>query len=171
MEMPVKVLTPEALHTLTHTLPPPPPSPVRLQRCSGTNPTMADSIVQKVLSTCRAVDGAVKLVNMTRDAHGNTHLRVRAGDVHSLESLRRALQDSMPLSQCTVQESWLDGTLEAEVTVYTAGEEYKRARALAVKSRWITYPLLLAWVLLFTGLGEWAAAIRAAASNAKKDEL
>ncbi len=133
---------------------------------------MADAIVQKVLATCRGIDGAVKLINMTRDAQGHTHLRVRAGDVHSVESLRRALQDTMPLSQCTVQESWLDGTLEAEVTVYTEDEEYRRARAKAIKSRWIMYPLLLAWVLLFLGLGEWVAVIRAAWTQKwDKDEL
>lgn len=128
---------------------------------SGENPTLSDDIVRIVLGTCNAIDHNAKLVSMTRDVQGHAHLRIRAGDVHSVESLRRALQDSMPLSSCAVSESWIDGTLEAEVTVYTAMEEYRQARRMVTTRRAVSYWIGIATILVLLGMGEWVAAIRA----------
>ena len=139
---------------------------------SGENPTLSDHIVRLVLDTCTGIDHNAKLVAMTRDMQGHAHLRIRAGDVHSVESLRRALQDAMPLSKCTVNESWLDGTLEAEVTVYTASEEYRQARRLVTTRRLVSYWIAIATLCLFLGLGEWAAAVRSASAPVSvRDEL
>lgn len=153
--------------------PPTPPSVPRLGRCmSGSNPTLSEAVVRRVLDVCHEVDHNAKLVNMTRDPNGDCHLRIRAGDVHSVASLQSGLQDAMPLSTCSVEESWLDGTLEAEVTVYGAGEEYRRARALVTRGRLPSYWIGIATICLLLGMGEWAAAVRASwARVAAKDEL
>jgi hypothetical protein len=50
---------------------------------------MENAVAESILSSCKAVDEHAKLVHMTKDAEGHTHVRVRAGDVHSVESLRR----------------------------------------------------------------------------------
>jgi hypothetical protein len=60
-----------------------------------------------------------------------------------------------------VTESWVDGTLEAEVTVLTAAQERATARALVTRSRSVAYWLLLAWACLLAALVEWLAAASA----------
>jgi hypothetical protein len=139
---------------------------------SGDNPTLAESVVQRVMDTCREVDRNSRLVTMNRDTCGHCHLRVRAGDVHSVASLQRALQDAMPLSSCSVLESWVDGTLEAEVTVYTRAQEYTIARKLVSGKRLFQYWIAISTILIVLGAGEWAAAIRLAwAPPGLRDEL
>lgn len=61
----------------------------------------------------------------------------------------------MPLSLVEVNESFLDGTLEAAITVFTAAEEKERARQQVTRTRFLSYPLLLAWVCLVFGAGDW----------------
>lgn len=152
--------------------PPPVPKNFCFSRCmNGTNPTLADTVVQNVLAACRGVDDASKLMTMTHDSAGNAIVRVRAGDVHSVASLQRALSSALPLSETSVSESWLDGALEAEVTIFTAERERGKARQTVTKSRLVAYPLLAAWVCILVGLGEWVAAVRAARGAYGKDEL
>ena len=127
---------------------------------NGANPTLSESIVQRVMKTCRQVDHNAKLVTCTRDTRGTTHLRIRAGDVHSVSSLQKALEDAMPLSTASVEESWIDGTLEAEITVFSAAEEYRRARKVVTQRRAFAYWILLSWVLILLGVGEWAFRVR-----------
>jgi len=139
---------------------------------NGENPSLAEHVVQKVMDTCRAVDQAARLVTMTKDGGGQVHLRVRAGDVHSVASLQRALEDAMPLSASTVQESWIDGTLEAEITVYSRSVEYYAARKIVSSKRLFQYWIAIAWILIFLGVGEWVAAVRIAwAPPQLRDEL
>lgn len=138
----------------------------------GDNPTLAEHVVRSVMDTCRIVDHNARLVTMTKDVEGRVHLRVRAGDVHSVASLQRALEDAMPLSECSVQESWVDGTLEAEVTVFTKTEEYWKARKLVSRMRVFQYWIALASITVVLGIGEWVAAIRLAwAPPELRDEL
>lgn len=155
--------------------PPAPPHVLKLQRVmNGENPSLSERVVRSVLATCREIDHNARLVSMTKDTTGETHLRVRAGDVHSVESLRRALVDAMPLSHTMVQESWADGTLEAEVTVPTADEEYRLARRMVTTKRLFQYWIAIATILVILGFGEWAAAIqnrRYAAAASVHDEL
>jgi hypothetical protein len=127
---------------------------------SGENPTLAEHVVQKVMDTCRGVDQNARLVTMTRDTTNCAHLRVRAGDVHSVASLQRALEDAMPLSACSVQESWIDGTLEAEITVFSRIHEYAAARKIVTSKKLFQYWIAMAWVVIFLGVGEWVAAVR-----------
>ena len=154
--------------------PPPLPRGVCFARCmGGDNPTLTDTVVKNVLGACRNVDNSCKLMTMTNDSSGNSIVRVRAGDVHSVASLQRALCDALPLSETTVSESWLDGALEAEVKIFTVGKERELARSKITKSRLMSYSLLIAWACLLIGLGEWAAAVRAARARLlqTKDEL
>lgn len=127
---------------------------------SGENPTLAEGVVRSVMDTCRQVDHNARLVTMTKDSSGQIHMRVRAGDVHSVASLQRALVDAMPLSSAVVQESWIDGTLEAEVTVYPKVREYYMARKIVSSKRLFQYWIGLAWIVIFLGVGEWVAALR-----------
>lgn len=129
---------------------------------SGDNPTLAESVVRSVVDTCRQVDHNARLVTMTKDATGRSHLRVRAGDVHSVASLQRALEDAMPLSSTSVLESWIDGTLEAEITVLTPSEEYYSARRLVSSKRLFQYWIAIAWILIILGVGEYIATLRVA---------
>ena len=75
----------------------------------------------------------------------------------------------MPFSATQVTESWMDGTLEADVTVPTAQQEQLAARAVATSTRLTKYWLLLAWVFVLLGMGEWSASVRGLLQG--KDEL
>ena len=136
---------------------------------NGINPTLAEAVVTNVMRKCTDVDLASKLVSMTRDTQGHTHLRVRAGDVHSVSTLQRELSSLLPLGECNVSESWVDGTLEAEVTVFTAAEERRRARAMVTQRRAVSYWIAIGTICLLMGIGQWAAALGGAAR--RKDEL
>lgn len=151
--------------------PPPCTLPRRLRCAMSENPSLSDHIVGQVLGTCQSIDHNAKLVAMTRDVLGHAHLRIRAGDVHSVESLRRALQDAMPLSSCEASESWLDGTLEAEVVVFSKREEYLRARHIVCQRRSVAYTIAIATIALLLGLAEWFAAFRAGTTSSMRDEL
>ena len=127
------------------------------------------AVVRRCLEACQRIDGASRVVSMTEDgATGLTHLRVRAGDTHTLEHLRAALGNALRLSTTRVTESMLDGTLEADVTVLTAQQERRVARRKVTRERLVAYWLLLAWVFVFLGIGEWSASVRALRG---KDEL
>ena len=117
--------------------------------------TLQSQVLARALAACRAVDPQARAVSMTEDADGLTHLRVRAGDAHSLNGLQEALQRVMPLSQSRVTESWVDGTLEAEVTVLTKAQERLAARFAAAKRRLPAYWVLAAWACFLVGVCEW----------------
>ena len=131
-----------------------PPFPLRSME--GQKRTLADELVRRVLAACRAVDGQAVVSNMTKNgATGATHIRVRAGDTHSVYSLSKALQNVMPLSDITINESMVDGVLEADLTVLTKRDERVRARAYVANRRLFSYPLLLAWVCLFVAIRDY----------------
>lgn len=126
--------------------------------------------MKRALEACRRVDAQSRVVSMTTDAvTGLTHLRVRAGDVHTVNGLQQALWAAMPFATSRVTENWMDGTLEADVTMLTAHQERCAARCEVVKTRLAAYWLLLAWVFLLMGLGAWSASVRGLLSG--KDEL
>ena len=118
---------------------------------------MSEAVVRNVMRKCTEVDNQSKLVSMTRDTSGHTHLRVRAGDVHSVGTLQHELARMLPLAECNVRESWVDGTLEAEVTVFTADEEHRRARTMITRHRLVSYWIAVGTICLLLGLGQWAA--------------
>ena len=144
------------------------PLPAEAPRSASSN-RMENAVAESILSSCKAVDEHAKLVHMTKDAEGHTHVRVRAGDVHSVESLRRELEAALPLAACDVTESWLDGSLEAELTIFSPSVERRRARALVTRSKWISRLIGIAWLLIFVGVSELVAALRAVL--VAKDEL
>ena len=122
--------------------------------------TLQSAIVRRCLEACRRVDGQARVVSMTEDgATGLTHLRVRAGDAQSLNGLQKALWRVMPLSATRVTESWVDGTLEADVTVLTQQQERRAARYEVAKERPVAYWLLAAWACFLLGVGEWSASV------------
>lgn len=130
---------------------------------------MQTTVVKRCLEACRAIDAKSRLVSMTEDgATGLTHLRVRASDAHTVNALRQALWRAMPLSSTRVTESWVDGTLEADVTVLTQQQERRAARYEVAKERLVAYWLLASWLFLLLGMGEWSASLRALRG---KDEL
>jgi hypothetical protein len=146
--------------------PRPPPVPTHLsktlcRRMTGSNPTLSEAVVRNVMLKCTEVDKDAKLVSMTRDTLGHTHMRVRAGDVHSVSTLQRELSSMFPLSECNVSESWVDGTLEAELTVHTAPEEFRRARKMVTDQKLVAYWIGIGTISLFMGLGQWVAALSA----------
>jgi len=131
--------------------------------------TLLSQVVARAMAACRAVDPQARPVSMTEDGEGLTHLRVRAGDAHSVNGLQSALQRVLPLSQSRVTESWVDGTLEASVTVLTKSQERYAARFAVAKRRFVAYWLLASWVCVLIGVGEWYWGLRAVAET--KDEL
>jgi hypothetical protein len=132
--------------------------------------TLQEAVVQRCQEACRLIDPSSRVVRMTEDGGtGLTHVRVRAGDAHTVSGLQRALRSVMPFSATQVTESWVDGTLEADVTVPTAQQERRAARALATSTRLTKYWLLLAWVFVLLGMGEWSASVRGLLQG--KDEL
>ena len=144
--------------------PPVPPTAVNSHRRMSNgkmNPTLAEHIVQQTMRRCREVDHNAKLVSCVKDAVGRTIIHCRAGDVHSTSSLQAALNDAFPLSTVAVTESWLDGTLEAELIVATKSEEYARARRIVTKRRAFSYWLLLVWALFLIACVEWVLEARA----------
>lgn len=137
---------------------------------AGANPTLSEAVVRNVMRKCTEVDHQSKLVAMTRDTSGHTHLRVRTGDVHSVGTLQNQLARMLPLAECNVSESWVDGTLEAEVTVFTADEECRRARMLITRHRLVSYWIAMGTICLLLGLGQWAAGLRGGGAG-PHDEL
>ena len=131
--------------------------------------TLQEAVVQRCQEACRLIDPQSRVVRMTDYATGVTHLRVRAGDAHTVSGLQKALRRVMPFATTSVTESWMDGTLEADVTVLTAQQERRAARALATSTRLTKYWLLLAWVFVLLGMGEWSASVRGLLRA--KDEL
>jgi hypothetical protein len=137
---------------------------------TGQERTLQSRVVQTAMEACRRVDPSVKVANMTEDADGTTYLRVRAGDAHSVASLQLALQEALPLASTSVTESMLDGTLEAELVVLNKRQEYLHARRLVSRERVPAYTIVLAWVFVCLGMGEWGALVRSIVSG-PKDEL
>lgn len=137
----------------------------------GSNPTLSELVVKSVMRICQTVDSESRLVTMNRCASGRCVLRVRAGDVHSVASLQRALQIAMPLSACSVGESWVDGFLEAQIEVYCRSEERKLARKLVASEICFKYSIAVATILLFCGFADWLAAVRLSLFPLNHDEL
>lgn len=117
--------------------------------------TIQSQVAERAIAFCRRVDEHARLSSMTEDAEGYTRLRMRAGDSHTIQSLRTMLNRMMPLASTRVTESLVDGTLEAEVTVLTTDQEHAAARALVTRQRFVSYWLLLAWTCFFVGVAEW----------------
>lgn len=128
-----------------------------------------DTLAANVLNTARAADPACRLISMASDAKEQTLVRLRAGNAHSGGSLQRVLQASFPLSLVEVDESFLDGTLEASITIFSHSEERARARRRVTRSRFLSYPLLMAWACVLLGVGDWLGGLRATTTG--KDEL
>ena len=152
-----------------------PPFPPRsppgwpLRSMTAQEKTLQSRVVARAMQACRVIDSAARAVSMTEDAEGLTHMRVRAGDAHTLNGLRSALQRMLPLSTTQVTESLIDGTLEASVTVPTEAQERLAARCAVAKERLATYWLLAAWACFFVGVGEWWWSVNAGVEA--KDEL
>ena len=138
---------------------------------TGQERTLQSRVVQTALEACRTIDPSVKVANMTEDADGTTFLHVRAGDAHSVATLQQALQTAMPLASTSVTESMIDGTLEAELVVLNKHREYLHARHLVSRERIPAYTIVLAWVLVCLGMGEWGAFVRNLVAIRPKDEL
>lgn len=128
--------------------------------CMGdSNASVSSTVARNVLSTCEAIDAASRLVSVTRDDLGCCNVRIRAGDVHTLASLKRALDREMPLSRIVVTESFIDGTLEAEVTVYADRQERRLARSMARRSRAVRYCTLAFIGCVLAGIATWMHAL------------
>ncbi len=130
--------------------------------------TLESRIVARATRACQQIDPSARVANYTEEADGTGRLRLRAGDTYSLEAMREALAEVLPLSSTRVTESWLDGSMEVEVLVLTRAQERWHARYAVAKERLVGYWLVLAWVVLFLGVGEWSASVRALRG---KDEL
>ena len=96
---------------------------------------------------------------MTQNEIGQTNLRIRAGDVHSVASLQKALEMAMPFASTRVTESYVDGTLEAELLVLSSAQEKAHARLCVSQKRIFRYWLLASCVCLLAGFVEWYAGI------------
>ncbi len=130
--------------------------------------TLESRTVARATCACQQIDPAARVANFTEEDDGSGRLRLRAGDAHSLEGMREALASALPLSSTRVTESWLDGSMEVEVLVLTRAQERWRARYAVARERLVAYWLVLAWVFVFLGLGEWSASVRGVRG---KDEL
>ena len=130
--------------------------------------TLESHIVARATRACQQVDPEARVASYTEDGSGTGTLRLRAGDAHSLEGMRVALASVLPLSSTRVSENWTDGSMEVEVFVLTRAQERWHARAAVARERLVAYWLLLAWVFVFLGLGEWSASVRGVRG---KDEL
>ena len=147
-----------------------PPNAKLACRMVGRNPTLSEIVVQNVMRKCCDVDSQSRLVSMTRDMQGHTHMRVRAGDVHSVATLQRSLAATLPLAECSVSESWIDGTLEAEILIFTAHKERSRARAKVAQNRFASYWLSAGTICVLVGVGQWMASFGIDAPT-RHDEL
>lgn len=97
-------------------------------------PTPSDSVVRRVLTTCRQVHGGAKLANYTVN-RGLTELRLRptgaATTREGLEAFAATLRSALPLGRVGLHVNMLDGTHEASVTVPSRSDEAAAARMLA----------------------------------------
>lgn len=148
---------------------------------AGHSTTLADTMVRRVIGTCRKVDSSVRLSSLTQHVNRRTTVRLRAGDGVSLREMQHRAEQELPFCQIQVDESMLDGTMELTVTIPNAKEERAAMRLCVARRRAAAYGILLFWMLALVAAVDYASTVRSnynlwiaakrSFENATKDEL
>ena len=149
-----------------------PPSPnTHHQQRQLRRPKMSSSVVDSVLASCKRIDPGAELASATFTQDGETLVRIRTGLTCSINSLKQAICNTMPLCGTEVVDSPLDGTTEIGVIVPTQTMEIRAARNLIRKK---TIPRVIGhigFVCFVFGLCAWLVSLVESLSASDAREL
>ena len=154
-------------------LAPPPPRKLIRQVISRTRympRTITDEVANHVLATCKRTDpdATVTYVACETDSHV---IRIRSGLGASVSALQRALRAALPLCSVRTYESALDGTLQAQVEVFSKHVEFARARVMAEERRSMRLLRTMALVCFVVGMTLWGTQLAAAPARAMPETM
>ena len=171
--VPEPVPEPEPEPALEPSLAPPPPRKLIRQIISRTRympRTITDEVANHVLATCKRTDpdATVTYVACETDSHV---IRIRSGLGASVSALQRALRAALPLCSVRTYESALDGTLQAQVEVFSKHVEFARARVMAEERRSMRLLRTMALVCFVVGMTLWGTQLAAASARAMPETM
>lgn len=132
---------------------------------------MTSTVVDSVFEKCKRIDPGCELASATFTTEGETLVRVRTSITCSINALRQAIDNTMPLCGTEVVDSPLDGTTEIGVIVPTRDNELRAARNM-VRKRFI--PRLVGHVGFFLfvfGVAAWVVSLVESLSKGDEREL
>jgi len=147
-----------------------PPSP-NTQHQQAKRPRMSSLVVDSVLTSCKRIDPGAELASATFTQDGETLVRVRTGLTCSINSLKQAIGNTMPLCGTEVVDSPLDGTTEIGVIVPTQSMELRAARNLIRKKPIPRVIGHLGFVCFVFGLCAWTVSLVESLSASDTREL
>lgn len=114
-------------------------------------------VSSRVLKACQQIDPNSVLASVLKDNKGRTVVRVRSGESASNPiRLLGCLKERWPLANTAVVENSLDGTIEAQIVIPNAGDEWKSATNKAKAAKISEAMLLISMVSLVAGLAQFA---------------
>ena len=113
------------------------------------------AIAQGVLDACRGLDEGARIAYVGVDEQNRTTVRLRAGAASSVTALQRVLRGTFPLARVATSENVLDGTVQAQIVVPNADDEWKLAFAATRERRVLQLLQLAAGVLASVALLAW----------------
>jgi hypothetical protein len=93
----------------------------------GERPSFTQGVARRVLDACKREDSEARITYVGVDESGRTRVRVQSSTESTVESLQRSLRKAMPFAIVRASEDVLDGTLQAELIVPTADDEFSMA--------------------------------------------
>ena len=90
-------------------------------------PSFTEGVAKRVLEACRREDADAQITYVGVDENGRTRVRVQSSRESSVETLQRSLRRAMPFAIVRASEDVLDGSLQAELIVPTADDEFSMA--------------------------------------------
>lgn len=92
-------------------------------------PSFTQGVARRVLDACRREDAEARITYVGVDESGRTRVRVQSSTQSSVQTLQRILHKAMPFAIVRASEDVLDGTLQAELIIPTADDEFNMAYA------------------------------------------
>lgn len=92
-----------------------------------TERTPSDHIAQRILEACQKRDEGASVTYVGRDDEGQTVVRVRSSKDASISALQTSMKGLFPFARVRTNENVLTGTLQAEILVPNAADEWKYA--------------------------------------------
>ena len=116
------------------------------------------AIAQGILDACRGLDDGARIAYVGVDDQNRTTVRLRAGAASSVTALQRVLRGTFPLARVATSENVLDGTVQAQIVVPSADDEWRLAYAATRERRVLQLLQLAAGTLACVALLAWGLA-------------
>lgn len=118
-------------------------------------PSFTEGVAQRVLDACRRDDADARITYVGRNEDGRTRVRVHSGGGASVQTLQRSLQRLMPYAKIRTSEDVLDGSVQVEIIVPTAEDEWCHAWELEALKPLPRALLSSSLSLLLVAFGVW----------------